>query len=391
VKRSVKIALSLIAAAIYFYIAFRFEYLSQITAFDNIIGVMPILLLTGILCFLIALIWKPYKNAETSTIVLSVLTVLWTALLFPAVTGNWYPFAKFPEGSGDSPDLTLYEPFRENTLAVTLPASSIKTSLSENLPVLDGATALYPVYAGIVRALYDENAYTPETAICSNTPNAYNRLINGECDIIFVASASKKQKQAAENAGVELVFTPIGKEAFVFLVGKENPLDNLTYQEIKNIYSGKTAYWRTLGFENGGKIIAFMRPEGSGSQTGLQTVMGDLPIQKPQPIPDKSLIGSGSLMKQVSVKWNGTQPAIGYSYRYFAAAMYPNPDAKMLAIDGIYPSVEAISNESYPFTYNFFAVTNGEPDRNEKIIIDWILSPEGQLLIEKTGYVPLGK
>jgi phosphate transport system substrate-binding protein len=386
-KIAVKTALTLIVIAAYLFITYRFEYLTQITAFDNIIGVMPLILLTGIAAFLIVLIWKRYNNAQTSTIVLSVLAVMWTALLFPAVTGSWYPLAKIPEGGGDTPDLTLYEPFREDTLAVTLPPSSVK--ISDDLPTLDGATALYPVYAGAVRAIYDEAAYTPETAICSNTPNAYSRLIKGDCDIIFVAGASEKQKAAAKAAGSELVFTPIGKEAFVFLVGKENPVDNLTYSQIKNIYSGKTAYWRTLGFEDGGKIIAFIRPEGSGSQTALQNIMGDLPIQSPQPLPDKSLIGGGSMMKQVSVYWNGKQPAIGYSYRYFATAMYYNPDAKLLSIDGVYPSIENIANDSYPFTYNFYAVTNGEPTGNEKIVIDWLLSPEGQLLIEKTGYIPL--
>jgi phosphate transport system substrate-binding protein len=386
-KFALKIILSLIAIAGFIYITNRFEYLSQITAFDNIIGIMPLILITGILGFLIALIWKRYKNAEVSTAVLSVLAVIWTAMLIPAVSGDWYPFAKIPETSGSAPDLTLYEPFKQDTLAVTISDSSLM--ISEDLPVLDGATALYPVYAAVVRALYDENAYTPETAICSNTSNAYKRLICGECDIIFVAAASKKQLQAAEEAGSELVFTPIGKEAFVFLVGNENSIDNLSYQQIKNIYSGKTAYWSTLGFQDGGKIIALTRPEGSGSQTGLQQIMRGIPIQKPQPLPDKSLVGNGSLMQQVSVRWNGTEPAIGYSYRYFATTMYPNPNAKMLQIDGVYPSIDAISNGSYPFTNEFYAVTNGEPDGNEKAVIDWILSPEGQFLIEKTGYVPL--
>jgi len=123
----------------------------------------------------------------------------------------------------------------------------------------------------------------------------------------------------------------------------------------------------------------------------LQNIMRGLPIQKIQPLPDKSLIGTGSMMKQVSVEWQGTQPAIGYSYRYYATAMYQNPDVKMLAIDGIYPSIETIANESYPFTYNFYAVTNGEPTGNVKLLIDWILTDEGQYLIEQTGYTPLRK
>ena len=114
-----------------------------------------------------------------------------------------------------------------------------------------------------------------------------------------------------------------------------------------------------------------------------------MPIQAPQPLPDKSLIGSNSLMQQVSVEWKGVQPALGYSYRFFANTMYPNPNAKLLKIDGVEPSVENIKNGSYPFTVNFYAVTNGQPQGNTKKLIDWILSPQGQKLIEKCGYTPL--
>lgn len=254
---------------------------------------------------------------------------------------------------------------------------------------MDGALALYPVYAAIAETVYDKGAFTPESVAFTNTLRAYEAIIAGERDVIFVASASAKQREAAEKAGAELVFTPIGKEAFVFLAGAENPIEGLSYTQIRNIYSGKTAKWRTLGWKDGGDIIAFQRPEGSGSQTGLQSVMGDMPVVSPQPLPDKSLAGSNSLMKQISVRYKGVQPALGYSYRYFANTMFPNPEAKMLKINGVAPSAENIANGSYPFTVNFYAVTNGKPEGNTKLLIDWILSPQGQRLIEKCGYSPL--
>lgn len=261
--------------------------------------------------------------------------------------------------------------------------------ISDALPTLDGATALYPVYTSFANAVYDKANITSDTVVCSNTSNAYKKIIAGSSDIIFVAGPSQKQKQAAEEAGAELVYTPIGREAFVFLAGKSNPIDGLTHQQLKNIYSGKTANWKTLGWEAGGKIIAFQRPEGSGSQTGLQGIMGSLPIQRPQPLPDDSLAGQGSMMSQISVWYGGVQPAIGYSYRYYANTMYPNSDSKILAVDGVYPSKETIMNGSYPFTAYFYAVTNGQPTGNVKKFLDWILSDEGQYLIEKSGYVPL--
>jgi phosphate transport system substrate-binding protein len=117
--------------------------------------------------------------------------------------------------------------------------------------------------------------------------------------------------------------------------------------------------------------------------------MGNIPVQVQQPLSDPGLIGTNSLMKQVSVEWQGVQPAIGYSYRYYAATMYQNPDAKLLSVDGIAPSIENIRNGSYPFASDFYAVTNGEPSGSSKQLIEWILSRQGQELIEKTGYAPV--
>ena len=66
--------------------------------------------------------------------------------------------------------------------------------------------------------------------------------------------------------------------------------------------------------------------------------------------------------------------------------MKPNPGAKMLKINGIAPTADNIKSGSYPFTVEFYAVTNGEPRGNTKLLIDWLLSPQGQKLIELCGY-----
>ena len=240
-------------------------------------------------------------------------------------------------------------------------------------------------------AVYDEDEYSrnKDVLACTNTPGAYEAIVRGDVDIIFVAGPSAAQQKRAEELGAALHFTPIGREAFVFLTGKDNPVDNITFRQIRNIYSGKTTYWKTLGWPEGGKIIAFQRPEGSGSQTGLQKIMGDVSIIQPQPLPDAGLVGTNSLMRQVSIRWNGVQPAIGYSYRYYAVSMFPNPEAKLLALENVVPTVETIRTGRYPAAAEFFAVTNRKPENNVRLFIEWMLSPEGQEIIERTGYVPL--
>ena len=371
------------------YLLHRYGYIEQAAAVDNIVGMLPMAFVIVGASALTALVWMRHSKKYAPLSVALALTVVLSVALFPnALRGNWW-LSPPSAGVADQPDLSVYAPFAENSQAATLDGEPT-LKLTADLPLLDGATAFYPVYAAFAQAVYDRDSYTEDRVICTKTNKAYRSIIDGSCDVIFTLKPSASQKAAAKAAGAELVFTPIAKEAFVFLAGRENPVDGLTSRQIRNVYSGKTAKWNTLGWREGGDIIAFQRPEGSGSQTGLQTVMGDLPIQAPQPLPDAGLIGTNSLMKQISVEWKGVQPALGYSYRYFATTMYANPAAKLLSIDGAYPSPANIRSGAYPFIFDIYAVTNGEPQGNVKLLIDWILSPQGKELIAKTGYTPIG-
>ena len=371
------------------YILGRYDYLTAFSDVDNIVGMFPVALMLVCATGVTFMLWvKHTKQLVPVSMAVAAFIVLSAAFFPTALRGNWWINAVSAEGSEASPDLTLYAPFSEGSLTVTL-NEIIELRLTDNLPVLDGAIALYPVYAAFAEAVYDEGSFTQDRVLCANTRAAYAAVISGERDVIFAAGASEQQITAAKASGANLRFTPIGREAFVFLAGKENPISGFTYQQIRNIYSGKTAYWSTIGWPEGGRIIAFQRPEGSGSQTGLIRLMDKLPVQAPQPLPDPGLIGTNSLMKQVSVVWRGVMPAIGYSYRYYATTMYANPDAKLLSVNGVEPSLENIQNGSYPFVSDFYAITNGEPAGNSKLLIEWILSPQGQGIIEKTGYVPI--
>lgn len=394
-KRALGIGLRVLgtaaAASLAVAVLWHYEYWQQWTQIDNVVGAIPValaLLFVGGCC---ALLWMKHRRATAAVSVALAVVVALSAALFPnALRGNWWIDYGLTSSEGDSPDLTAYDPFVEGSKAATLDGAA-SLHMEGDLPLMDGATALYPVYAAFAQAVYAEADYVQgETARCTNTSGAYRALIAGERDVIFCAGPSASQRAAAEEAGVELHLTPIGREAFVFVVGKENPVDGLSRQQIYNIYSGKTALWSTLGWKEGGQIVAFRRPETSGSESGLvNVVMKGRPVVAPQPLPDKSLVGSNSLMQQVSVEWNGVQPALGYSYRFFATTMYANPDTKLLAIDGYAPNDENIRSGKYPFVADVYAVTIGEPQGKVKQLIDWILSPEGQELVEKSGYAPV--
>lgn len=384
-----RIAGTVAAFAVAAVVLNEFDYFTQWSQVDNVIGALPIAFALLFAGGCTILIWMKHgKKSAPFAIAIAVFVAL-AAILYPnAMRGNWWINYGYST-EGDSPDISVYEPFKEGTLAASLNEEAT-LHLEGDLPVLDGAIALYPVYAAFAQAVYEESDYSPDVVRCNNTKVAYEDIISGEADIVFCAAPSASQRAAAEEAGVELNLTPIAKEAFVFIVGASNPIENLTSQQIYNIYTGKTAMWRTLGWEEGGQIIAFRRPEVSGSEAGLNNiVMKDLPVLAPQPLPDWAIDGSNSLMQQVSVWHDGVQPALGYSYRYFAQTMYPNPDTKLLSIDGYAPTDENIRSGGYPFIAEVYAVTNGEPEGVIAEFIDWILSPQGQYLIEQTGYAPI--
>ena len=82
--------------------------------------------------------------------------------------------------------------------------------------------------------------------------------------------------------------------------------------------------------------------------------------------------------------------SIGYSFRYYLSGMVVNDNVKMLAIDGIYPDASNIQDGIYTLTSSFYvAYRKDNSNPNVKKLVDWILSPEGQRLIEGCGYVAI--
>jgi phosphate transport system substrate-binding protein len=285
-------------------------------------------------------------------------------------------------------NIYLYEPFRNRQALVKLDERS-DYMIIDNVPILDGATALYPVYAAFANTVYPEDEYDPKDSavLCSKTIDAYNNLLDGKVDIIFCAGPSKEQLQKFLERGVKITLIPIGKEAFVFFVNKENNINNLTIDDIRNIYSGKIKNWKTFGGINK-SIIVYQRPDNSGSQTALKNIMGEIPIVKQRK--ENVSSGMGEIINRVA-SYRNFSNAIGYSFLHFTKEMVKNDQIKILSINNIYPSKETIRAGRYPFCDTFYAIYVERDDINVNIkpFITWILSKQGQEIIEKTGYVSI--
>lgn len=192
---------------------------------------------------------------------------------------------------------------------------------------------------------------------------------------------------------MELYLTPIGREAFVFFVNSKNPVAELTVDEIRGIYSGSLTNWSQVGGKNQ-SIRPFQRMENSGSQTALLQLMEGLTLVEPEQ--EDRVADMGGIISQVA-DYRNYQNAIGFSFRFYSTQMVQNGDIRLLALDGVFPTRETIRDGSYPISAPFYAVTaapigHSAPQESNPILADflaWILSPEGQSLVEATGYVSL--
>lgn len=304
---------------------------------------------------------------------ISAFFISFNLIIFSLFTKPCLPAKELSPSEPKTISVEKYLPFDENSDIVRIDSS---LEITENIPVLDGSEALYPIYSAVAYSIYPENSvsfsdgeFSEESSVqMKNTIRGFTAVVDGDTDIFLTAHPSESQMAYAKEKGVELELVPIGKEAFVFIVNKENPVSDLSTDEIRKIYSGEITNWSAVGGEFL-PINPTKRLENSGSQSTMKTFM------------------KGTEMKSNPLGFLGR--SIGFSFRFYVSDVAENGGIKILSVNGIYPDKENISNKSYPVVADFYAVYRKDNDNeNVKKVIDFLLSDEGKKIIEETGYVP---
>ena len=381
-----KILLSIVAAGFLLFIGFIGLFITAFAGGEKFYTPLVAIVTVGLIILIIFWIFNLLRKKVFKIVFIAYFSICLLAFAGYAINSAYRN--SIPTVSDQGVDLREYTPFTEGTRAVSLDEPST-LKIQSDLPRIDGATALYPLYSAFVRAVYpkdDYNVYN-SNVICTTTPDAYKNLLEGQVDVIFVARPSKDQMAEAKSKGLEFKLTPIGYEAFVFFVNSKNEIDGLSTNQIQDIYSGKITNWQDAGGKNE-KIRAFQRPENSGSQTMLQKIMEGKNLMIP---PKEDVVaGMGGIIEQTS-SYRNYKNAIGYSFLFFATEMIHNNQINLLKIDGVYPDKNTIKSKEYPFTTELYAVTTNTKNQNVDSFIKWILSPQGQSLVERTGYIPVSQ
>jgi phosphate transport system substrate-binding protein len=267
---------------------------------------------------------------------------------------------------------------------------SLQLSLDE-YPRMDGSTANLPMMAEIMSRVCDitlEEA--EELTSCTKTSNAWSNIANGNADILLVYEAAEDTKAYLDTVGTELEITPLGRDALVFINNEQNPVENLTQQQLIDIYTGNVANWNEVGGEDL-EIIPYQRVATSGSQSlFMKLLMKDIvPMDAPMELRPAEM---GMLIDELA-RYNNEGNALGYSVFCYASYMYQQPGLKMIAVDGVQPSDETIADGSYPLLNEYYLVIRAdEPeDSPARQLRNWILTDEGRAAIIEAGYIPMPK
>ena len=278
--------------------------------------------------------------------------------------------------------------------ASEVPAAPILTE--DEFPVTDGSTACIPLIAQIMADTTGLDLETARSAVTTNTTaqawrnlGLYGNNYGDSVKLIIAYEAPESVKEELKADGDPLEQKAIGRDALVFIVNEDNPVQALSQQQLRDIYAGKITNWKDVGGKDQ-EIIAFQRRADSGSQTLFQKLLiqGGKLMTPPSELAPAAM---GELVDSIA-DYNNSANAIGFSVYYYIDQMYSKPGLRLLAVDGVTPSNDTLADGSYPLCNDFYAVIHPDAaaDSPERRLYDWLDTDAGQDCIKKSGYVAVG-
>jgi phosphate transport system substrate-binding protein len=214
-------------------------------------------------------------------------------------------------------------------------------------------------------------------------------LINGTVDI---ANASRRIKpeeiESAQANGSDPVEFVIARDAIAVIVNLENPVDELTLEQLSDIYSGVITNWVQVGGEDR-PIVRLSRETNSGTHVYFLEEVLRLGQKE-----NKTLFSTDTLLlpssEGIGAEIRHNPNAIGYD-----GLGYVTDEMKVIAVarengnPSILPSAASVNNGQYPIARDLYMYTNGEPSGIIQEYLNWIMSPEAQEIVTELGFVPI--
>lgn len=207
-------------------------------------------------------------------------------------------------------------------------------------------------------------------------------LLNGATDICEASRDMKeKEYKMAKDKGIEPYRVSVALDGIAVFLNEGNPVQNLTFQQLKDIYTGVVTNWKDIG-GNDARIILYGRENNSGTYVFFKEHVLEDEDYSPY---TQTLPGTAAVVNAVSKDKNG----IGYGGIAWAKGVKYAAVARTSKDKAILPSVESVSSGEYPISRDLYWFFNGKPTGELKKLLNWALSPAGQKIAADIDYVPL--
>jgi len=238
-----------------------------------------------------------------------------------------------------------------------------------------GSTTVLPIAQKTAEVFMNKNPDVNISVRGGGSSVGVAAIIDGTVDI---GNSSRpiqtKELALGRSKGRILKEIPIARDGIAVIVHKDNPVENLSLEQLRDIFTGKIANWKELGGKNM-PIVVVSRDTSSGTFEIFKEK-----VLKNAKVKDQAIMTAANQAVLTTVM--DTPGAIGY-----VGIGFVSDDIKVLSINGIKASKDSVIKGTYPVSRKLYMYVNGEPQGLVKRYIDFVLSEEGQSIVEEIGYV----
>lgn len=249
-------------------------------------------------------------------------------------------------------------------------------SAEEKSLTISGSTTVLPIASAVAEAFMDKNPDI-DVKVSGGGSGAGISAIGKKTVDIGMSSRDLKTDEKALYS--KLVVTPIAKDGIAIIVNSANPVEALTLGQIKDIYTGTAKSWKDVGGNQDGFEVV-----GRDSASGTREFFFTEVMKKADFTPFMLEKNSNGAVQQLVSQ---TPTAIGYVGMDFVdgvKVLNVNADGKMVK-----PTSATVKSGEYPLSRDLYFITNGEPSGVAKDFIDFLLSADGQKIVEENGFVTI--
>ena len=238
----------------------------------------------------------------------------------------------------------------------------------------DGSTSMEKVIGSLGEAFELKNKGVTFTYNPTGSGSGIKAVLEGRCDI---GLSSRNLKDSEKQQGI--TETILALDGIAIVVNPENPVVDLSMEQLASIYKGEITNWSEVGGVEG-EIVLIGREAGSGTRDGFESITGTEDACRYR----QELTSTGDVITTVSNNPN----AIGY-----ASLASVKESVKAVLVDGVAPSEETVKDGSYAVQRPFVLVTKEGTELSETAqkFFDYITSTEANEIIASAGVVPVSE